>query len=167
MQTYSHSPAVRASGWPIMLISSSICLFWDSTRVALHDSQFKKILIYPVLALYATPQFTLCLKHFALRLPLLIANLLDKLQQVIGQTSRSLSKGSTHGSENDISTESFSFQCAWRNSKQGHWTWSGYASLITVKKTQLYSLLWNWIIFYSLLDRRLVSSVSHVASYLR
>ena len=46
-----------------MLISSSVFLFLDSTRVALHDSQFKKILIYLILALYAAPQFSLCLKQ--------------------------------------------------------------------------------------------------------
>lgn len=31
---------------PIMLISTYMFLFWDSTGVALHDSQFKKVLIY-------------------------------------------------------------------------------------------------------------------------
>ena len=38
-------------------------LFWDSTIVALHDSQFKKLLIYLILALYAAPQFSLWLKQ--------------------------------------------------------------------------------------------------------
>ena len=57
-----------------MLISNSIFLFWDSTRVAWHDSKFKKLLIYLILALYAAPQFSLCLKQavlapVSLRLP--------------------------------------------------------------------------------------------------
>ena len=46
-----------------MLISSSIFLIWNSTRAALHDSQFKKLLIYLKLALYAAPWFNLCLKQ--------------------------------------------------------------------------------------------------------
>ena len=49
-----------------MLISSSTFLFWDSTREALHDSHFKKFLIYLILAVYAAPQFSLCLKQAVL-----------------------------------------------------------------------------------------------------
>lgn len=37
-----------------MLIS--IFLFFNSTGVALHDSEFKKLLLYLKLALYAAPQ---------------------------------------------------------------------------------------------------------------
>jgi len=42
-------------------ISYSIFLFLDSTRIALYDSQFKKLFLYLILALYAAPQFSLCL----------------------------------------------------------------------------------------------------------
>lgn len=45
-----------------MFISSSIFLFWDSTRGALYDLQFKRFLIYLMLAFYTTPQFIFCHK---------------------------------------------------------------------------------------------------------
>lgn len=45
-----------------MFISSSIFLFWDSTREALYDLQLKRFLIYLMLACYTTPQFIFCHK---------------------------------------------------------------------------------------------------------
>ena len=49
-----------------MHISRSIVLFWGSTGIFLHDLQFKKLLIYLILPLYAAPQFSLCLKQAVL-----------------------------------------------------------------------------------------------------
>ena len=46
-----------------MHINRSIFIFWGSTSIALHDLQFKKLIIYLILTLYAAPQFSLCLKQ--------------------------------------------------------------------------------------------------------
>ena len=47
----------------MMRISRSIFIFWGSARTSLHDLQLKKRFIYFILALYAAPQFSLCLKQ--------------------------------------------------------------------------------------------------------
>ena len=49
-----------------MEISKSIFIFWGSTGISLHDLQFKTLLIYLILPLYAAPQFILCLKQAVL-----------------------------------------------------------------------------------------------------
>ena len=46
-----------------MHISRSVFIFWGSTGISLLDLQLKKNLIYLKLALYAAPQFSLCLKQ--------------------------------------------------------------------------------------------------------
>jgi len=51
-----------------MHISRSMFIFWGSTGISFHDLQFKKLLIYLIPALYAAPQFNLCLKQAVFRL---------------------------------------------------------------------------------------------------
>lgn len=48
---------------PIMLFSTSIFLFWDSTRAALHDRQFQIIRIYHIVSLCAVIKFICCLEQ--------------------------------------------------------------------------------------------------------
>lgn len=49
-----------------MVISNSIFLFWDPTRVALQDLQFKIIFIYFILAHFTALWVSQCLKQAAL-----------------------------------------------------------------------------------------------------